>query len=163
MRQKFIKVQDFWEKRTAPPLLHRRYFNATRMGTWMVSIDTCHSLISTWKIIQEKREQYFQCNCVYWRQEWWVNRVISTRLCSSRFLSFSKRFRTGRKLRDENCERVRKIGSKEGGETPHPLPLVARSIPTSPQSFAHPRRAPPFLAWSISNKGKETAATRAKF
>ena len=136
---------------------------ATRMGTWMVSIDTSHSLILTWKIIQEKREKYFQCNSIYWRQEWWVNRVVLTRLRSSRFLSCSKRFRTGGKLQDKNCKRVRKIGSRGGGEAHHPLPLVVRPLPTSRQCFAYPRRAHPFLAWSISNKGKKTAATRAKF
>ena len=44
-----------------------------------------------------------------------------------------------------------------------PLPLLAHLLPISPQFFAHPRRAPPSLARSISPpKGKETAATQPK-
>ena len=45
-------------------------------------------------------------------------------LCSSRFLSFSKRSLEG----DENCE------------------SVAHPLPTPPQYFAHPRRCLPLLA-----------------
>ena len=47
--QKFIQVQDFRkkirEKQTAAPLVEK------------VSIDTCHSLISTWNFIQENKKK----------------------------------------------------------------------------------------------------------
>ena len=56
--------------------------------------------------------------------------------------------------RDENCERVGKIRSRGGG--------VACPLSTSPQFFAHPRRALPFPASPMS-KGKETAAAQAMF
>ena len=56
MWQTFIMAQDFIKKISERNIrLHRP--TATQMGTWMVSIDTCHSLISMQKIIHEKREQ----------------------------------------------------------------------------------------------------------
>jgi len=48
--------------------------------------------------------------------------------------------------------------------SPHPLPLLAHPLPTSPQFFAHPRCPPAFsLACSISawkRKGKESFAVK---
>ena len=69
-------------------------------------------------------------------------------LCSSRFLSFSpfprKGTRRGRKLlaSAKNQRLEEGEATKEKSFSPHPFPLLAHPLPTSPEFFAHRRPAP---------------------
>ena len=62
------------------------------------------------------------------------------------------------------------MGLTAGGSfPPHPLPLLTDPLPTSPQFFGSPQRAPSLARFSFAcsisappEKGKEAAATQAK-
>ena len=79
MRQKFIKAQDSWKKRTVPQ--PHRYSNGLLecVLEWYPLTPVIH-WYPCGKSFKRKENSasMIQGNSVYWRQEWWVNRVILT-------------------------------------------------------------------------------------